>query len=160
CLQSLLREPLEISEASQLADRALTIASQMENDQQIALVLPEKLRWLVEASRPAEALETFSEYYKLLLATSPDYDFPHCQMQIARALLLQKRFPEAQEQIEESIRSFAHASHSLLLARAMLVRSELYLLQDDYPTAHEYLNEAASIADQLSDKELVLQVNL
>lgn len=160
CLRELLSEPLNVLEALELSDRALEIAAEMEEPSLIASFIPLKLRWLVEAKQPDAALEFYASRYDQLLENSQILYFPLSQIQVARALILQERYPEARQQIEQPIQTFSITGNQRSLADALLTCSQLHFQENDQEGAHRLVQEANSIAEKLADNELLLEVHL
>lgn len=159
-LKELLEEALPAEEAATLSDRALALASEMQDANQSAMLVPLKLRWLNEAGQFDAALQVYTDYYQLLLKQSPELHFPASQVEVTRALMQQGRRQEAEVQIDQALRTFSHTGHSKALARATLVRSELFLQQKQLSEAQTYIDEAGGIAENLSDKELALDTEM
>ncbi len=153
-------DALPAEEAAALSDRAMALASELQDANLSAQFVPLKLRWLTDTGHFDDALQLYSDYYQLLLERSPDLHFPSSQVEITRALMEEGRRPEAEVQIDQALRTFAHTGNSKALAHATLVRSELYLQQNQLSEAQTYIEEAAGIAENLGDKALALEVDM
>lgn len=160
CLAAILEEPLPVQEGLDLSDRAIRVASEMDDDSLMASFIPLKLHWLNESGKSESVLELYSHYYQLLLQRSGDFYFPLSQIQVTRALMQQERLEEAEVQIDQALRTLSRTSNNRALAKAMLARSELFMKQGQTKDAQSYLDEAATIAEGLADKTLLLSVDL
>jgi tetratricopeptide (TPR) repeat protein len=160
CLRQLLFEPLPVSQALEFSDRALQIATDIENPALIASFVPLKLQWLVKAEQPDAALEFYSAQYQLLLDNSQTLYFPLSQIQVAKALMQQHRFAEAREQIDQPIQTFSITGNSRSLIEALLTCSELHFQENDIQGAQRYVTQAGEIAESLMDNELILEADL
>lgn len=160
CLKELLSRPLPAPEALALADRLLARAAELGDDSVLCSAIPLKLRWLVESGDADAALVLYSSYYNLLYRTSPDALFPLSQVEVGRALLLQQRLKEAQEQVDQACRAFMNTENRSHLAAGLMVRAEVLLLLGQPGPAHANLDEAAAIAQELADLHLALDVEL
>ena len=160
CLREILAEPMEIGDALEYSDRALSLAAEIGDEKTLASIIPLKLRWLVEAEQPDTVLRTYASFYEGLLRNSPDLHFPLSQIQVTRALMLQKRFPEARQHVEQAIRALGKTNNPALLIHGMLVRCELFLRQGELMTAHDYVDAAGLIAEKIADRVLALEVDL
>jgi tetratricopeptide (TPR) repeat protein len=160
CLREILEEPISAKEALELSDQALMLAAKLQDDEMTASLLPLKLQWLVEAKEPDGALALYSSYYNSLLALSPELHFPLAQLQIARALLQQHRFDESSQQLDQAVQTFNRTGNARFFARGLAVQGELYMHQSRLHQAHACLERAAGIAEDLNDRELMLQMQL
>jgi serine/threonine protein kinase len=159
-LRDLLSEPLQPAEGLELSERLLSLAAEIRDENTLCSAVPLKLHWLVEAGQSEQTLVLYSSYYEMLLRLSPLLLFPLSQIEIARALLLQNRLHEAQEQVDQACQAFMNTDNRLHLAAGLMVRGEVLLLLGRATAAHLNLDEAAAIADDLYDLELALKVEL
>lgn len=160
CLREILSEPMEVGDALEFSERTMNLATEIGDEKILASIIPLKLRWLVEAEQPDTTIRTYATYYERLLQSSPDLHFPLAQIQVTRALMLQKRFPEARQHVEQAIRALGKTNNPTLLIHGMLVRCELFLRQGDLMTAHDYVDAAGLIAEKIADRVLALEVDM